>query len=158
LVNEDINNIVEEKIVKDIDIYNIYIKELYDIDVNILNYKIYNDYIIFKDLKGIIKECKENNLGKEKYYKYIDNSPDGKIIDHHLKLYDYNCERIWNNIIKKNVLNKEGVFKIIYYDYIIGCLDGCEDCDSEEYGECKYKIIIYNYFETKLEKKRHKPP
>jgi hypothetical protein len=123
------------------------------IDLDIFNYKIYNDYIIIKDLKEIIKECKESNLGKEKYYTYIDNSPEGKIIDSYLKLYNYNCEKVWNNIIKKNVLNKEGVFKKIYYDYIIGCLEECNECLDDEYGECKYNLIIYNYFKNKNKKK-----
>ncbi len=148
LINDEIHNIKLNETLEFIQ------DDINYIDLDIFNYKIYNDYIIIKDLKEIIKKCKESNLGKEKYYTYIDNSPDGKIIDSYLKLYNYNCEKVWNNIIKKNVLNKEGVFKKIYYDYIIGCLDGCDDCDSDEYGECKYNLIIYNYFKNKNKKCR----
>jgi hypothetical protein len=135
---------------------NLSIPFINNIENDIFQYEIINDYYMITKMKECIELDKNNGLNSNIYYlRFIKSLPWTKELDAVIDTYN-NCSQILENHFRKKHDRQNITFCSVpikynrfYYEYVLWTSEACTECEKNEENGCP----IYNKLNNFINKK-----
>lgn len=130
--------------------------DIFNIEKDIFEYKIFNDYFMINNIKKCIELDKNNGLNSNKYYlDFIYTLPWTKELDYVLNKYT-SCHELMENHFRKTKERPNITFCNVpirynkyYYEYILWATE-CIECQKNDENNCLIYNKIINFLNKKI--------